>query len=112
MAYEYKKIREEILKVNNDEKYVTDVLVEYLYTNKKDNKKVTLWECFGDIILENLINNLTKNFKNEAMECENCGDYIKQKSNKTKYCDRCKKEKQLEWQRQSMKKLRSSKNVK
>ncbi|MGU9539167.1 hypothetical protein ACQX0N_09325 [Clostridium tepidum] len=92
MAYEYKKIREEILKVHNDEKYVTDILVEYLYSNKKENKKVTLWECFGDVILENLINNLTKGFKKEAMECEKCGILIEKKSNKTKYCDECKKE--------------------
>ena len=35
------------------------------------------------------------------------GDYIKQKSNKTKYCDRCKKEKQLEWQRESMQNIRN-----
>ncbi|BAO04920.1 uncharacterized protein CBO05P1_201 [Clostridium botulinum B str. Osaka05] len=92
MAYEYKKIREEILKTNNDEKYVVDILIEYLYTNKKDNKKVTLWECFGDVILENLTNNLTKKFKNEAIECEKCGVLIEKKSNKTRYCPNCARE--------------------
>lgn len=92
MAYEYKKIREEILKINNDEKYVTDILIEYLYTYKKDDKKVTLWECFGDVILDNLKNNLTKDFKKEAIECEKCGILIEKKSNKTKYCPSCAKE--------------------
>lgn len=35
------------------------------------------------------------------------GYFNRKKSNKTKYCDRCKKEKQLEWQRESMQNIRN-----
>jgi hypothetical protein len=38
--------------------------------------------------------------------CEICGKLIELKSNKTKYCSQCSKEKQKEWQRESMKKSR------
>lgn len=103
MSYEYKKIKEEILQLNNDEKYVTDILIQYLYLNKKDDKKVTLWECFGDVILENLIDNSTNDFKKEAIECEKCGILIEKKSNKTKYCKECAREIKLENDRRTQK---------
>lgn len=92
MSYQYKKIKEEILKINNNIIYVTDVLIKYLYSKKKNNKKITLWECFGDIILENLKNNLTKGFKKQAIECERCGKLIEKTSERTKYCSTCAKE--------------------
>lgn len=43
--------------------------------------------------------------------CAVCGDMIEIKSHRQKYCAKCKTEKQKEWQRNSMKKLRSG-NVK
>ena len=38
--------------------------------------------------------------------CEKCGGIIEKTGNRILYCDNCKHEKQLEWQRNSMKKIR------
>ena len=43
-----------------------------------------------------------------VIKCERCGKVIKKKNNKQKYCDACAQEKQLEWQRDSMRKLRKN----
>lgn len=93
LHYQYKKIRDEMLTLNEDIYYVVDVLVKYLYNVKKDDKKVTLWESFGDIVVENIKENLTKNFKHPAIECQECGCLIEKKSGRTKYCNKCWKEK-------------------
>lgn len=44
--YVYKVIKDRLLKIHEDEQYVADVLVKYLY-KKKSKFKSTLWECFG-----------------------------------------------------------------
>ncbi|WP_255573148.1 hypothetical protein [Anoxybacillus sp. ST4] len=81
--YIYERIREELLKVNGDEQYVTDVLVKYLYAEKDSPFKTTLWSSFGDIIIQNMLRNL-KNTK----QCEMCGERIERKKKK-KYCEKC-----------------------
>ncbi len=51
------------------------------------------------------------NWKGENwIRCEGdyCSKWVKSKSNRTKYCKTCWKEKQLEWQRESMRKLREN----
>jgi hypothetical protein len=88
MVYLYQKIRKKILKTNKDARYVTDILIKYLYEQKQSNHKTTLWECFGDIIVENLKNNV----KSKNTYCEVCGVLIEQTNNKKKYCDKCAKE--------------------
>ncbi|QZY39834.1 hypothetical protein K4A81_11340 [Bacillus velezensis] len=81
--YVYKVIKDRLLKIHEDEEYVADVLVKHLY-KKKSKFKSTLWECFGDLILENIQNNL-KRFKS----CYSCGKMFKSISNKSKYCSKC-----------------------
>jgi len=87
-VYLYKEIRKKLLEINNDEKYVVDVLIEYLYVHKKYNYKTTLWECFGDIIIENL----KKNIADNSVLCERCGVRIEKINNKIMYCCKCAKE--------------------
>lgn len=99
--YVYKKIREELLDVNSDETYVTDVLVTYLYENEA-SKKETLWKCFGEVIYHNL----TINLKGKK-GCESCGILIEAKNNRTKYCSECWKEKERELWRNNKKKRRN-----
>lgn len=112
LHYQYKKIREELLKVNGNINYVVDTLIKYLYFQKRDDKKVTLWESFGDVIVENIKNNLTKNFNNPATECEECGILIEKNNNKTKYCKVCAKKIKIKQTRnvakKSMRKIRNS----
>jgi hypothetical protein len=96
MPYIYQRIREELLKVNSDVQYVTDVLVKYL---KDSPFKTTLWSCFGDIILKNLERNLKG-----TKQCEMCGERIEKKQAK-KYCEKCAKKRE----RERLKRLRQKK---
>lgn len=86
--YIYKDIRNKILEVNSDVRYVTDVLIEYLYNQKKSNFKATLWSSFGDVIIENLKLNI-ENELNNTIQCEICGSRIEEINNQKKYCDNC-----------------------
>lgn len=102
----YKKIRKQLLQITNNPNYVTDVLVKYLFDEINTEFKDTLWRCFGKEIVRNLEYNVLG-----IKRCLKCKTEIK-KINKKKYCDECAKEKQLEWQRISMNKLRNKNNVK
>lgn len=87
-SYIYKNIREQILNVNSDIYYVVDVLVEYLYNIKNVKCKTTLWNSFGDILVNNIQNNVTERYT----YCEKCGELIEQINNKIKFCKKCAKE--------------------
>lgn len=81
-------IRNELLKINEDIRYVTDVLVKYLYEEKNASNKNTLWNSFGHIIVENIVMNLPQNTK----LCEVCGDrfeYNPKAKKETLYCKKC-----------------------
>lgn len=112
IVYLYQEIKNTILDMNPDINYVTDVLVKYLYEHKKSNFKTTLWECFGDVMVENLKRNIPNGFDDGYTLCEVCGKRIEDSSNK-KYCKECAKEIWLEQNRinnrERMRKLRNSK---
>lgn len=103
ITYLYQEIKENILKVNSDRELVVDVLIEYLYRHKKSNFKTTLWECFGDVIVSNLRNNIADN----STICDVCGKRIVQTNNKTKYCEDCAKEVKREQDRLADKKYKN-----
>ena len=65
-------------------KEVVDNLVYYSFMYKHTENKLALWTSFGDIIYENLTNNLKY-----RKPCERCGKLIEKSSNKTKYCEEC-----------------------
>lgn len=79
-----KYIRDELLKINSNKQYVTDVLVKYLYAEKDSEYKTTLWGSFGDVILHNLKINLRG-----TIQCGDCGVRVKKTSNSMKYCPKC-----------------------
>lgn len=103
--YLYQVIREKILEVNNDEVYVTDVLVKYLFS-KKTKDKTILWNSFGDIIVKNIENNIANLMEKGYKGCTICGKLYKSKSNRTKYCEKCAREIQLEHARNYKDKIR------
>lgn len=111
-VYVYLDIRQQLLEINSDPYYVTDVIIKHLYTVKNSKHKTTLWTSFGDILIENLKRNIV--VVNTYCEC--CGDVIVKTSNRTKYCDKCWKEKELadsrKYARESMRRKRQNKNVK
>jgi hypothetical protein len=99
----YNNIRKEILEANNDIKYVTDILVKYLYKIKDSKWKSTLWHSFGDILLDNIdINLKLHNF----IICEKCGTKVEKTSNKIKYCKECAEEINRKKTRENMKNIR------
>jgi hypothetical protein len=89
-TYIYNEIRDRLSELHNEVTYVTDVLIQYLYNHKKSNFKTTLWECFGDAIVENLKQNIVNKMSN-MVQCEKCGDRIEFTGNRKKYCDACAK---------------------
>ena len=83
--YMYQKIRQNIIdECDEDINYVVNTLVAYLYTVRKSSQKKTLWACFGDIIVENLKNNL----KNEGKVCKICGKRFSPVNNKQIVCSK------------------------
>lgn len=87
--YIYRLIRDELLKINNDVEYVTDVLIKHLYRDKNSKHKTTLWESFGEQIVINLQHNI-----NGTKDCESCGEAIERVKGK-KYCTDCATEREL-----------------
>lgn len=61
-----------------------DILIKYIYATNKNSKKDFLFNLFGDIIYDNLKNNL----KGTTL-CEKCGERIVVTNNKIKYCSKC-----------------------
>lgn len=100
--YTNKFIKSEILKICTDVNYVVDVLVRYFYGEVTSDNKRTLWDVFGDIILDNIKNNIDLN----TVMCERCGErIIKPTGNSSiKYCEKCSKEIELEKTRKRFKK--------
>jgi hypothetical protein len=83
--HEYKLIRNKILEVTDDITFVVDVLVHYLYVTKNTKHKVTLWSSFGDVVVQNIKNNL----ETGTMFCELCGSRTKITGRRMKYCEDC-----------------------
>ena len=91
ITYLYDSIKKELLQLNNDRYYITDVLIKYLYKFKKSSYKTTLWECFGNIIVDNLKNNIDESLKDGYVQCEICGERIEDSCSTKKYCEKCAK---------------------
>lgn len=77
----YRNIREELLKLNDDIYFVVNVLLE---KSEEKTYKTTLFEAFGDIIVENINENVN-------MICKICGKATERKTNNQKYCPACAK---------------------
>lgn len=80
-------IKNELISICNNEVYITDVLVKYYYNEVISDNKRTLWDVFGNIILNNIKNNIDLNTK----MCERCGERIDIINNRIKYCENCEK---------------------
>lgn len=85
--YIYRKIREQLLSICDDENYITDVLVKYLFNVKHTTRKTVFWNCFGHVVYNNLLNNIDS----RTALCVVCGKRFKKANNKQKYCLNCKK---------------------
>ncbi|POZ56422.1 hypothetical protein LYSIN_01205 [Lysinibacillus sphaericus] len=88
----YKKITEGY----EDVSYLVDVIIKYLYSHTEDKNKsrnmFLIWESgLGDVLLQNLENNLLH--RGMATSCKGCNVTIdKGLNNKKEYCSECAKE--------------------
>ncbi|GAB6930089.1 DNA-directed RNA polymerase YonO [Paenibacillus sp. JCM 10914] len=92
--YIYLDIREQLLEINSNPQELVDILVEYLYQYKKSSFKTTLWSSFGDILVQNLKNNLKAIYTNHFILCDHCGIRIKADHHRKAYCESCSIEKE------------------
>lgn len=53
-AYLYQQIKKKLLDLPYSKDVVVDTLIYFLYTQRKESAKKTLWECFGKEIYENI----------------------------------------------------------
>jgi len=63
------------------EEYIINALVYYLHNDNKSLNKKTLWECYGEEILANMVYKL-----NKIRECKFCGEEFKVTNHKERYC--------------------------
>lgn len=87
-----KHMKDTMSNISTDDSYVVDVLVKHFFKTNSSFKK-TLWDCYGDIILENILLNV-----GESKCCEKCSERFDGKKNE-KLCITCKKEKKKEQDR-------------
>jgi predicted RNA-binding Zn-ribbon protein involved in translation (DUF1610 family) len=108
MDFMYQNLRNQMFDTDYSQEVVVDVIIAYMF-GKKTKYKNTLWSSFGDIIYDNLINNLSKSKLKDTVSCDICGVRVQIESKKTKYCPKCQKDIQLEHQKKAMKRLRNVK---
>ena len=56
-TYIYQQIKKKLLDLSFSKDTILDTLIYFLYTQRKDSVKKTLWECFGKEIYENIQRN-------------------------------------------------------
>ena len=78
-----KELKQKIMAYGSRQ-YVVDVLVRGLFHEHHVRKKSAFWDCFGDVVLENLKNNLPDKTKC----CPKCGKRFRLERNE-KYCKEC-----------------------
>lgn len=69
---------------------ITDMIIKHVYKNHRSCKKSFLFNCFGDIIVENLKVNV-KPLKEGHMICPYCNKQFEKKGNNQKRCPECSK---------------------
>lgn len=85
------KIRKEFDAFGYPAQTIADMLIEYLYGNKKRYKQL-LWFCYGQYVVNNLERNLEIK-KTKFIQCTDCGEWIEidLKDNRTCRCPSCRK---------------------
>lgn len=75
---------EELRRFGYSDNQLSDMLVAFLYSKNSEYKKL-LWLCFGDIILENI----KQNVDTSLTVCMKCGKRFEPRGPHHKYCDHC-----------------------
>lgn len=101
-----KEIKSELLRFGYNKQEIVDILIKFLYGIKSNKHKMLLWNCYGDIIYQNLSNNIQP--KTKSIQCIDCGEWfdVSVNNKKTCRCDSCKKEYRNKYQKNLMRKIR------
>lgn len=78
-------IRNGLLDLGYDEKYICDVLVKQLFGISKSINKRAFWSIYGDIVYDNICRNIDKNY----IQCEKCKTRFYVKKVGQTICDEC-----------------------
>jgi hypothetical protein len=85
---------EEFCKSKNiDYEDAVDMIIKHIYKTNRDSKKSLLFSVFGDVIVENLKNNIKKSLEDGYIFCSCCGKRTKKTSNRQKMCPVCREAK-------------------
>lgn len=101
-----KEIKSELLRFGYNKQEIVDILIKFLYGIKSNKHKMLLWNCYGDIIYQNLSNHIQP--KTKSIQCIDCGEWfdVSVNNKKTCRCDSCKKEYRNKYQKNLMRKIR------
>jgi len=107
----YARIKKELLEVCPELSIVdvVDMIIKHIYKNHRGQKKTFLFNCFGDIIVENLKNKTKKRLDDGYFQCSCCGKRIKRSNAKQTMCKPCAKKADKEKARLRVKASRSLK---
>ena len=101
----FQLVKEKMNEISENDSYITDNLILYLH-NKNSRSKDTLWNCYGDIIYENLLLNL-----GNTTCCEVCNSRFEKSDKKSYsqiYCEKCKDEMRKEKNRKRAERFRKN----
>lgn len=79
-----KSIKDQMLQFG-DEQYVVDVLVKQLFCIRNAKHKAIFWDCFGDAVYQNLVDN----HAGDNQMCKRCGARFTQMYLHQCLCDTC-----------------------
>lgn len=101
-----KEIKSELLRFGYNKQEIVDILIKFLYGIKSNKHKMLLWNCYGDIIYQNLSSHIQP--KTKSIQCIDCGEWfdVSVNNKKTCRCDSCKKEYRNKYQKNLMRKIR------
>lgn len=83
--YIMKLVNDEIMTLGYDRSDIVDMLVAYQFKLTDSEHKNVLWSCFGDVIVENLRNNISE----DSIQCRDCGNRFIPNYHNEKLCNKC-----------------------
>lgn len=81
----FEGVRKEMSKYKMSEREIVDNLILYLFKDRRNAKKKAFWLIYGDIVYENLKNNLSNNI----MICQTCGKRFYKPRSNSRNCPSC-----------------------
>lgn len=88
-------IRNEMLALGYDERYICDVLIKQLFDISKSINKRVFWSVYGDLVYDNICRNINDNY----IQCEKCKTRFYIRKIGQTLCEKCLEKEELKKQR-------------